>query len=61
MVTHRNLIAFLLLVSLVFSLHVYQRYENSVNPEAKCLDGSTPILYVQQGSAPTNFIIYLTG
>ena len=43
------LILFLLLV-LVCSEENYKRVIHNTDPEAKCLDGSTPAVYVHQGS-----------
>lgn len=58
--THKTTV-FLLLIALTLSSEVYQRLENNIDPEAKCLDGSTPKVFVHQGSAPDRILIYLFG
>jgi len=39
----------------------YTKIFNHLDPEAKCLDGSPPILYEHQGTSKNNFLIFFYG
>ena len=59
---HKNLPFLLLLVVLASAgLTQYKKVIPNINPEAKCLDGSPSFLYVNEGSDPNNFLIYVLG
>ena len=45
-------IALLLLLTTVLSGSLYQKVVHKTDPEAKCLDGSSPAVYVHQGNQP---------
>lgn len=50
-----------LLFCLILANSNYTKYTNTLDPNAKCLDGSSPALYVHQGSQPENIFITLIG
>ena len=56
----RLMIAFLLALTVLTS-HLYEKNIVDVCPDAKCLDGSSPAVYVHQGWNPKNILIHLTG
>lgn len=39
----------------------FKKTVNTLDPEAKCLDGSPPIYYIHQGLSKNNFIIWFYG
>lgn len=39
----------------------YKKVLNTIDPNAKCLDGSPPFFYFHQGSQPKNFLIFFIG
>jgi len=47
--TKRIVYVFLLIVSSL-TTGFYQKVTHDIDPEAKCLDGSSPALYVHSGS-----------
>lgn len=54
----------LILVLCLFSVIDAQKYKKIVHttdPDAKCLDGSPPALYVHQGTETKKFLIFLEG
>lgn len=56
-----NLAHILLLLSLVASSQsAYKKITNTLDPEAKCLDGSSPAFYLHEGD-PKNILFYLQG
>ena len=50
----------LILITLVHSIN-YTKVIHNFDPEAKCLDGSSPAVYMHQGSKPENILIWLVG
>ena len=58
------MIKILILVLFLFSVIDAQKYKKIVHttdPDAKCLDGSPPALYVHQGTETNKFVIFLEG
>ncbi len=56
------MIKILILVLCLFSVIDAQKYKKIVHttdPDAKCLDGSPPALYVHQGTETKKFVIFL--
>ena len=51
----------LFFVTLTLSQVFYQKKSHQTDPEAICLDGSTPAVYVHSGSEPENILIYAIG
>lgn len=49
------------LTALAFSDGPYKRIIHQTDPNAKCLDGSDPIIYLHEGSDKTRFLIYFVG
>lgn len=45
----------------VCSNSFYKKIVHNTDPEAKCLDGSSPAVYVHQGSEPSKIFIMLIG
>jgi hypothetical protein len=54
-----SLVIFIFL-NVVSSQH-FKKVINTLDPEAKCLDGSPPIYYIHQGLSKSNFIIWFYG
>jgi hypothetical protein len=54
-----SLVIFIFL-NVVSSQH-FKKVINTLDPEAKCLDGSPPIYYIHQGLSKGNFIIWFYG
>jgi hypothetical protein len=54
-----SLVIFIFL-NAVSSQH-FKKVINTLDPEAKCLDGSPPIYYIHQGLSKSNFIIWFYG
>ena len=52
-------ILFLILVSC--TAQEYELKVNTLDPQAKCLDGSSPALLVHQGTTPKNILIFAIG
>lgn len=50
-----------LLALLSLCLGQYKKITHQTDPEALCLDGSTPALYVHQGSQPKNILMVMMG
>ena len=50
-----------LLVSLSLEIDTYEKKINSLDADAKCLDGSSPALLIHQGSEKDKILIYLMG
>ena len=58
----RMLSAFSLLTLITLAHAIeYKKIMPDLGPEAKCLDGSSPALYIYQGSEPENILIWLVG
>ena len=51
----------LALLGIGISLPAYKKVTHQTDPEALCLDGSTPAIYVHQGSQPNNILMYMMG
>lgn len=49
------------LTTLVFSSSFYKKIVHNTDPEAKCLDGSSPAVYVHQGSETKKIFIMMIG
>lgn len=61
MLSQKWLLAYLGLI-IAISGQKYTKIVNTLDPEAKCLDGSPPIVYVHQGLlAKSNIIIWFYG
>jgi hypothetical protein len=55
---------FLLITLIATVLCVEQPYKlviHNTDPEAKCLDGSSPGLYVHEGGDPNNYLLFFVG
>ena len=53
MTTHLKLVWTMAILALVAAQgEVYKKIENKLDPEAMCLDGGSPMIYVHQGSRP---------
>jgi len=39
----------------------FKKVIHNIDPNAKCIDGSPPAIYIHQGSEPSNFIIFFNG
>lgn len=51
-----------LLVLVVFSAETpYKLVIHNTDPEAKCLDGSSPALYLHEGGDTKRFIVFFVG
>lgn len=57
------MIKIILLFTLALITHTqhFKKITNNRDPEARCLDGSTPIYYIHQGLTKSNFIIWFYG
>lgn len=51
----------MLLIAFVASSSYYQRVQHDLDPDAKCLDGSPPIIYVHEGGNTKNILFYFIG
>lgn len=51
----------LLLVFHAVATPNYRKVIHHTNPNAKCLDGTSPALYLHSGGDTTKFIIYFMG
>lgn len=55
----------ILLVTFVLSQaqvgQLYKKIIHNVDPDVKCLDGSSPAIYFHQGTDTNNFLIYFIG
>ena len=51
----------LCLVTLVFSSGEYTKIIHDTDPEAKCLDGSSPMIYLHEGGDTKNILFHLIG
>lgn len=54
----------LLLLLLIVTLCVekpYKKVIHNTDPNARCLDGSSPALYIHEGGDPYNFVIFFNG
>lgn len=54
-------LAFTLLISIVLSSSFYTKIIHNTDPEAKCLDGSPPAIYVHEGGDTSRILIYMLG
>lgn len=52
---------FAVILETVLADSVYHKIINGADPEAKCLDGSSPALYIHEGSDPNNILIVISG
>jgi hypothetical protein len=41
--------------------HLYKKVLNTIDPEAKCLDGSPGLLYTHEGTEKDKFVIFFEG
>ena len=58
----KNLVAFLLAISLIFAAELpYKKVIHNSDPEAKCLDGSSPAIYVHEGGDKSKFVLFFMG
>jgi O-palmitoleoyl-L-serine hydrolase len=57
----RILLAALLLIACTCDELPFKKVIHNTDPNAKCLDGSPPALYVHEGGDPTKFIIFFNG
>lgn len=55
-----KLLAIFLLLATVSSQGVYKKIVNTLDPEAKCLDGSSPAIYLHEGDSK-NILFYMMG
>lgn len=54
----------ILVLAILLSLSYAQKYKKIVHltdPEARCLDGSPPAIYVHQGTEKDKFLLFLEG
>lgn len=54
------------LLAIIFALSAanaqkYRKIVHTTDPDAKCLDGTPPALYVHEGSEKDKFLIFLEG
>lgn len=56
-----KILILLLCISPTFLGQKYKKIVHTTDPDAKCLDGSPPALYVHQGSETKKFVIFLEG
>ena len=61
MVTKYLLILVLAILISVSQAENYKKVVHFTDPEAKCLDGSPPAIYVHQGTEKDKFMIFLQG
>ena len=62
----RNILKILLLICLVISClglasTDYTKVIHNTDPEAKCLDGSAPMIYLHEGGDTKNLLFYFVG
>ena len=53
-------LALLALLSLA-SAQKYKKIVHTTDPDARCLDGSPPAIYVHQGTETDKFLLFLEG
>ena len=61
MVKKHLLILVLAILISVSQAENYKKVVHFTDPEAKCLDGSPPAIYVHQGTEKDKFMIFLQG
>lgn len=57
----KKIVIFLIALILVAQSQKYKKITHTTDPDARCLDGSPPALYVHQGTQKDKFIIFLEG
>jgi hypothetical protein len=57
----RKIILSLLLVTVVFSADNFTKVIHNTDPNAKCLDGSSPMIYLHEGGDTKNILFHLIG
>lgn len=51
----------LLLIGIIAADSNYKKIIHNTDPDAKCLDGSSPIIYLHEGGDTRNIIFYMIG
>lgn len=54
-------IGLLLLISCVAAEDYYRKIIHGTDPQAKCLDGSSPMIYLHEGGDTKNILFYFIG
>ncbi len=55
------LLALLLVSAALAEEQPFKKVIHNTDPNARCLDGSPPALYIHQGTDPDNFIVFFNG
>ena len=55
------LLIFFLFVAILAEEQPFKKIIHNTDPKAKCVDGSSPAIYLHQGNEPNNFIIFFVG
>ncbi len=51
----------ILLISYVFGQGDYKKILHNTDPEAKCLDGSSPMIYLHEGGDTKHILFHMIG
>jgi len=54
-------ITIILLFGMVMGAAFYKKVIHNTDPNAKCLDGSSPMIYLHEGGDTKNIIFYMIG
>ena len=54
-------IAIIILACAVSSQELYKKVVNTIDPQAKCLDGSPPAIYLHEGGDTKKILFYMMG
>jgi len=56
-----KILLFICLISSSLSASLYSKVIHNTDPEAKCLDGSSPMVYLHEGGDTKNILFYFIG
>jgi hypothetical protein len=57
----KTIILLLVAISLVHAQEPYKKIVHSTDPDALCLDGTPPLLYLHEGTEKNKFLIFFFG
>lgn len=56
-----KIVLFVCLINLSLSADLYSKVIHNTDPDAKCLDGSSPMIYLHEGGDTKNILFYFIG
>lgn len=59
--TLKTFILIFLVFNVILSDELYKKIIHTTDPDALCLDGTPPLLYLHEGAEKTKFLIFFVG